>query len=239
MIERPVRALLLGLLLASACGGETAATTTLTAATTTTTAPPVETTTTTLPITTTTAPPTTTTEAEGLGIDDIPPECVAAIVAMLQIYEPVVSGVDWEHATIDDHINVVYGLAGSSIDDPSAACPAATDGGTAASQEEGMALLLAVAVQEVPGVAGYFQAVIEIDQALEGRNATGDCLTDIGIFEEVVAGGIRWVDLPLHEQVLVLRLMYSIGYCRLETQGELLFRPEVQDFLEGSPFAGA
>jgi hypothetical protein len=55
----------------------------------------------------------------------------------------------------------------------------------------------------------------------------------------VVAGGIRWVDLPLPEQVLVLRLMYTIGYCSLQTQGELISRPEVEDFLEGSPFAGA
>jgi hypothetical protein len=71
-----------------------------------------------------------------------------------------------------------------------------------------------------------------------GRNH--DHHADIGIFEEfeeVGAGGIRWVDLPLHEQMLTLQLMYSIGYCSLQTQGELMFRPEVQDFLEGSPFA--
>jgi len=60
--------------------------------------------------------------------------------------------------------------------------------------------------------------------------------TDIATFEDVVAGGVSFVDLPLPEQWLVLNLMGSIGFCNLQTQGELISRPEVGEFLAGSPF---
>ncbi|MGH8947759.1 MAG: hypothetical protein ACRDXF_02780 [Acidimicrobiia bacterium] len=106
-------------------------------------------------------------------------------------------------------------------------------------EEEGAALFLEVAEQEAPGAVGYFTAIMAINEALDGRQSTGECQADIAIFEEVVAGGVPWVDLPLPEQWLVLNLMSSIGFCNLQTQGELRFRPEVEEFLAGSPFAGS
>ena len=106
------------------------------------------------------------------------------------------------------------------------------------SEEEGAALFFEVAEQEVPGAVGYFTAIIAMNEALGDRQSTGECQTDIATFEEVVAGGVAFVDLPLHEQWLVLNLMGSIGFCNLQTQGELRFRPEVEEFLAGSPFAG-
>ena len=95
---------------------------------------------------------------------------------------------------------------------------------------------LEVAEQEAPGAVGYFAAVMAMNDALGERQSTGDCQTDIGTFEGVVAGGVPFVDLPLPEQWLVLNLMGSIGFCNLQTQGELISRPEVGEFLAGSPF---
>lgn len=188
--------------------------------------------------TTTTAMATTTTAEEGttdLGVADILPECLAAISSVLQTFEPVVRDVVWETATIEDHIKVMTDLAATSFVDTVACDDVQLDVAT----EEGSALFLEVAEQAAPGAVGYFTAIIDINDALGGRAATGECAMDIVLFEEVVAEGMRWVDLPLPEQWYVMNLMGSIGFCSLQTQGELRFRPEVEAFLAGSPFAGS
>ena len=223
-------------LVLAACGGgaETATTTGPDAGEGTSTSAVVEETTTTVAQTTTTATETTTAAEQGAGIEDIPPDCVAEIAAILQVFEPAVEGIDWENATIDDYIQVMTSLAGTSIGDTTACENVELD----MSEEEGAALFFEVAEQEVPGAVGYFTAIIAMNEALGDRQSTGDCQTDIATFEEVVAGGVPFVDLPLPEQWLVLNLMGSIGFCNLQTQGELRFRPEVEEFLAGSPFAG-
>lgn len=183
--------------------------------------------------TTTTAEPATTTSTAAVGVEDIPPECVGLISEVLHIYEPAVSDIDWDDATIEDHLQVIMALGSASISDVGAC-----DIDLAVTDEEGADLFLAIARQEAPGAVGYFEAMLAMTEALGGREATGDCRTDIATFEGVVAGGVPWVDLPLPEQWLVLSLMNSIGYCSLQTQGELRFREEVEEFLAGSPFAG-
>jgi hypothetical protein len=185
--------------------------------------------------TTTTKAVTTTAAQQAAGIEDIPPDCVAEISAILQVFEPAAEGIDWENATIEDHIQVMTTLAGTSIGDTAACENVELD----MTEEEGAALFLGVANQEAPGAVGYFTAIIAMNEALGDRQSTGDCQTDIGTFEDVVAGGVPFVDLPLPEQWLVLNLMGSIGFCNLQTQGELRFRPEVEEFLAGSPFGGS
>ena len=196
----------------------------------------VEQATTTVAETTTTATVESTTTAgeQGASIEDIPPECLAEISAILQVFEPAVAGIDWETATIMDHIQVMTSLSGTSIGD-TAACEN-VDVDVDVSEEEGVALFLEVAEQEAPGAVGYFAAIIAINEELGERQSTGECQTDIATFEDVVAGGVPFVDLPLPEQWLVLNLMGSIGFCNLQTQGELISRPEVEEFLAGSPF---
>jgi hypothetical protein len=193
----------------------------------------VEETTTVAETTTTTKAVTTTAAEQGAGIEDIPPDCVAEISAILQVFEPAVEGIDWENATIDDHIQVMTSLSGTSIGD-TAACEENVD--LDVSEEEGVALFLEVAEQEAPGAVGYFAAILAMNETLGERQSTGDCQTDIATFEDVVAGEVAFVDLPLPEQWLVLNLMGSIGFCNLQTQGELISRPEVGEFLAGSPF---
>ena len=226
----------LTLLLAACAGGagDTGATTGSDADGTTTSV--VEETTTVAETTTTAAVETTTTAAEqAAGVEDIPPECVAEIAAILQVFEPAVEGIDWETATIMDHIQVMTSLAGTSIGDTAACENVEID----VSEEEGVALFLEVAEQEAPGAVGYFAAIMAMNETLGERQSTGDCQTDIATFEDVVAGGVAFVDLPLPEQWLVLNLMGSIGFCNLQTQGELISRPEVEEFLAGSPFGGS
>jgi len=226
----------LTLLLAACAGGagDTGTTTGSDADGTTTSV--VEETTTVAETTTTAAAETTTTAAEqAAGVEDIPPECVAEIAAILQVFEPAVEGIDWETATIMDHIQVMTSLAGTSIGDTAACENVEID----VSEEEGVALFLEVAEQEAPGAVGYFAAIMAMNETLGERQSTGDCQTDIATFEDVVAGGVAFVDLPLPEQWLVLNLMGSIGFCNLQTQGELISRPEVEEFLAGSPFGGS
>jgi hypothetical protein len=234
--RKTMSALVLTTLLLAACGGgagDTATTAASDAGETTSTAAVVEETTTTVAPTTSPATETTTAGEQAASIEDIPAECVAEIAAILQVFEPAVEGIDWETATIMDHIQVMTSLSGTSIGD-TPACEENVD--LDVSEEEGVALFLEVAEQEAPGAVGYFAAVMAMNEALGERQSTGDCQTDIATFEEVVAGGVPFVDLPLPEQWLVLNLMGSIGFCNLQTQGELISRPEVGEFLAGSPF---
>jgi len=237
LVRRPLVVLLA--LTVFGCGGGTAETTSPVGpdagASTVAAAGGQETTSTVASATTTAAPSSTTTVKEdGVSIEDIPPECVAVISEVLGAFEPAVKDIDWETATIDDHLAVMMSMASVSIGDTSGCEDVELD----MTDEEGSALFFAVAEQEAPGAVGYFKAVMEINAALDGRESSGDCQTDIGTFEDIVAGGVPWVDLPLPEQWLVLNLMSSIGYCSMQTQGELRFRPEVEAFLAGSPFAG-
>jgi hypothetical protein len=234
-VTKPLRSALASTILVTllaACGGDSAVTTTTAGVTT--SSAVVTTTTTTLPaVTSTTLPPTTTTTTEaGFGIDDIPQACYDIIVELLQLYEPAVSGVDWENATIDDHFQLMIDLGGASID----STEGCDDVEGEMSDAAGEALLIEIARLEAPGAVGYFEAMYEIDRALEGRGATGDCLTDIASMDVIVAEGVKWLDLPLPEQVLVLGLMSSIGFCSLQTQGAFISRPDVAEFFEGSPF---
>ena len=233
--RKVMSALVLTTLLLAGCGdgaGDTA-TTGSDAGGATSTSAVVEETTTTVAQTTTSATETTTAGEQGASIEDIPPECVAEIAAILQVFEPAVEGIDWETATIMDHIQVMTSLSGSSIGD-TPSCEENVD--MDVSEEEGVALFLEVAEQEAPGAVGYFAAILAMNESLGERQSTGDCQTDIATFEDVVAGGVPFVDLPLPEQWLVLNLMGSIGFCNLQTQGELISRPEVGEFLAGSPF---
>jgi hypothetical protein len=235
-VRTAVSLLVLLALLSAACGGGAAGTSSTvdTGEDETTTQPgAADTTTTTLQATTTAEATTSTPASGGVGIDDIPPDCLTALSGFLQSFEPAVEAIDWTNATIDDHLQVMMAMATASVGDMSACEGVELD----VSDEEGAALFFAVAEQEAPGAVGYFTAILAMTEALEGRESTGDCQTDIGLFEEVVAGGVPWVDLPIHEQWYVMNLMSSIGFCNLQTQGELRFRPEVEEFLAGSPFS--
>jgi hypothetical protein len=203
-----------------------------------TTAPP----TTSAPETTTTAAPATTEGGGGsVSIDDVPQSCVEVISALIGLYEPHMGDVDWQTATIEDHINLTLALAGTDA----SAIPDATQCQTDAAgtldftgqTEEGAELFLAIAERESPEVASYFSVILEARQQVD-KESTGDCQTDIATFQGYVDGGVPFMELQLGDQLLILGLMNSIGFCSLQTQGELMFAPATQEFLAGSPFAG-
>jgi hypothetical protein len=243
---RSALVLLLALALVAGCGGGDAdVSTTADAADTgstagTTSAPP----TTSAPETTTTAASATTQALDGgeMGIDDVPESCVEVIRALLDIYAPHVGGVDWQTATIQDHIDLTMALAStdfSSLPDTTQ-CESEAAGSLdfTGQTEDGAALFLAIAEREVPDVAEYFGVILEAREQVGDKETTGDCQTDIATFQEYVDGGVPFMELPLGDQLLILGLMNSIGFCSLQTQGELMFSPDTQEFLAGSPFAG-
>ena len=239
---RVLVALLASMALVAGCGGDRGEATTTSEAETATTSGETPTNAepdTTAAPATTSAPPTTT--SGGVGVDDIPESCREVIRAVLALYEPHVSAIDWETATIQDHIDVSLALAGSdtsAIPDPTRCESEAAGFDFAGTSEEGAAMFLAIAEQDAPGAVSYFTVVLEAQESVRDRESTGDCRSDVATFEQIVAGGTPFMELPLGEQLLVLSLMGSIGFCSLQTQGELMFRPETQAFLAGSPFAG-
>jgi hypothetical protein len=163
------------------------------------------------------------------------------VSALLALYEPHVSSIDWETATIEDHINVTLALAGSdtsSIPDATQCESEAAGFDLAGTSEEGAAMFLEIAEQEAPGAVAYFTVILEAQESVGDRESTGDCQTDVATFQEIVAEGVPFMELSLGEQLLVLGLMGSIGFCSLQTQGQVMFSPETQEFLAGSPFAG-
>ena len=163
------------------------------------------------------------------------------ISALIGLYEPHMGDVDWQTATIEDHINLTLALAGTDA----SAIPDATQCQTDAAgtldftgqTEEGAELFLAIAERESPEVASYFSVILEARQQVD-KESTGDCQTDIATFQGYVDGGVPFMELQLGDQLLILGLMNSIGFCSLQTQGELMFAPATQEFLAGSPFAG-
>lgn len=182
---------------------------------------------------TTIASSTTVAAGEGgkVSIDDIPPECMAVIRSLLAIIEPAVSDIDWESATINEFIIATNRMAGSSIGSTDGCAEAEVD--LEATEEEGAALFMELAAAEAPGAVGYFQRMLEIQDEQGDLEAVGECQPDVETFEAIVAEGVPMLDLPLGKQIVVLGLMGSLGYCSLQTQGELFYRPEVQEFLAG------
>lgn len=144
------------------------------------------------------------------------------------------SDIEWENATIEDHIAVANELGSASVDSVAECENIDLD----MTDEEGSALFLAVAQREAPGAVGYFESILSMTVSLYGKEVTGDCLTDLATLETIIDEGTPMIELPLAEQWLVLQLTGSINYCSLQTQGEFYFREEVQEFFAGFEHLG-
>ncbi|MGH3668558.1 MAG: hypothetical protein ACRDU7_09715 [Acidimicrobiia bacterium] len=178
-----------------------------------------------------TAESTTTAGEEGPSIEDIPPECLAEISAILQVFEPAVEGIDWETATIMDHIQVMTSLSGTAIGD-TAACEN-VDVDVDVSEEEGVALFLEVAEQEAPGTVGYLQWVQGLAAGFGDAEVSGDCETDISALRAIIEESSSMSDLTMTEVVQVGSLVASVSTaCTPDRAEEFFAEPDVAAFLE-------
>jgi hypothetical protein len=225
---RAIKVLTLVLALAAAAcgGGDTTDTTT-----------GVEPTTTVGETTTTAAEATTTTSEDGGGtvsFDDMPSECVDALVSFLQAIEPALEGVDFDTLTAADMealgtemeaLGEEYGAALEDLDCPD---PEGSD-------DEAFTAMIEIAEREAPGTVGYLEWIQSFATAADSMgNASGDCETDIAAFELIVEENESMSTLTMEEIVEVGGLVTSIStVCSPERAEEFLSQDNVASFLDG------
>lgn len=189
----------------------------------------------------TTTPPdaTTTTAADDddrgtVSLDDMPAECVDALVGYLQAIEPVVENADFESATADDlealgtemeAVSTEYSNQIEELD-----CPDLEE----ADDEEALDAVIALAEREAPGTVGYLEWIQSFASAADSFEASGDCETDIAALQTIIDENPSMADLPMGQVVEVGGLVASIStVCSPERAEEFLSQPAVTDFLEG------
>lgn len=179
----------------------------------------------------------TTTRAEesgrGESFEDMPQECIDALVAYLQAIEPAVEGVDFESTTATDledlraeldAVGEEYSAAIENLD-----CP--EPGG---SDEEAIAEILEIAEREAAGTVGYLQWVQGLTEGFgESGEVSGDCETDIAALQTIVGQGGTVTDLTMTQVVEVGSLVASVStVCSPERAEEFFAREDVAAFLE-------
>lgn len=223
------------LLLLAACGGGDAADTTAAAPEEgpATTAAPVDT-------TTTVADTVATEDEETVSFGDIPAECVDAFVSYLQAIEPLVEGVDFETATMEE-----FGALSESPDfaaattefEQSSESAGCADINVEIEEEESWEQLVDLARSEAPGTVAYLAYLRSFVTSLgEGGSeaVSGDCETDIAAFLVWAEGDKTFNQLTVAEVTEVTALLGAIQTeCSAERQAEVFGETAVQTFLGG------
>ena len=212
------------LVLAAACGGAADSTTTEAPAETTTTAAAEE-------------GGEDTGTNDTVAIADMPQECIDAFVEFLRAIEPIVEGFDFDNASMDEFETMGTELeaagATQSAEMESLNCPDAS--GT---DEEAFAAMIDIAEREAPGAVPYFRWIEDFAGSLGeggGVASSGDCETDIGALEAVIADNETMGDLTMTEVAEVGTLMTAITTeCSAERVEEFFAQPEVETFLGSS-----
>ena len=189
--------------------------------------------------TTTSADATTTTTAdEGDGgtvsFDDMPAECVDALVGYLRAIEPIVENADFEAATADDlealgtDIEAVSEEFSTQMEELD--CPDLEG----ADDEQALAAVIALAEREAPGTVGYLEWIQSFASVADSFEASGDCETDIAALQTIIDENPTMADLPMGQVVEVGGLVASIStVCPPERAEEFLSQAAVTDFLDG------
>jgi len=189
--------------------------------------------------TTTSADTTTTTTADEddggtASFDDMPAECVEALVGYLRAIEPVVENADFESATAADlealgtDIEAVSEEFSTQIEELD--CPDLEE----ADDEQALAAVIALAEREAPGTVGYLEWIQSFASVAESFEASGDCETDIAALQGIIDENPSMADLPMGQVVEVGGLVASIStVCSPERAEEFLSQPAVTNFLDG------
>jgi hypothetical protein len=186
----------------------------------------------------TTLAETTTTAAEVEGeagtvdFDDMPQECIEALVGYLQAIEPAVEGIDFATTTGEDLEALGTELASLSEDYTTAIedldCP-----DPSGSDEEAFAAIIELAEQEAPGTVGYLEWVQSLAAGFGDTEASGDCETDITALRAIIDENASMSDLTMGEVVQVGSLVASVSTaCSPERAEEFFAEENVAAFLE-------
>jgi hypothetical protein len=172
-----------------------------------------------------------------VAIADMPQECIDAFVEFLQAIEPIVEGFDFDNASMDEFETMGTELeaagATQAAEMETLNCPDAS--GT---DEEAFAAMIEIAEREAPGAVPYFRWIEDFAGSVGeggGVASSGDCETDIGALEAVIADNETMGDLTMTEVAEVGTLMTAITTeCSAERVEEFFAQPEVETFLGSS-----
>lgn len=186
----------------------------------------------------TTVAETTTTAAEADGgagtvdFEDMPQECIDALVGYLRAIEPAVEDVDFDATTGEDlealgteldSLSEDYTTAIEDLDCPD---PSGTD-------EEAFAAIIELAEEEAPGTVGYLEWVQSLAAGFGDTEASGDCETDIAALQAIIDENASMSDLTMGEVVQVGSLVASVSTaCSPERAEEFFAEEDVAAFLE-------
>ncbi|MET0565772.1 MAG: hypothetical protein ABW021_04965 [Acidimicrobiia bacterium] len=186
---------------------------------------------------TTLAEPTTTAVVEegGAGtvdFEDMPQECIDALVGYLRAIEPTVEGLDFAATTGDDlealgsELDALSEDYTTAIEDLDCPDPAGSD-------EEAFAAIIELAEQEAPGTVGYLEWVQSLAAGFGDAEASGDCETDITALQAIIDENSSMSELTMGEVVQVGSLVASISTaCTPERAEEFFAEEDVAAFLE-------
>jgi hypothetical protein len=199
----------------------------------------LETATTTPGATSTTAPTTTiaatgSTAADGstVGFEDIPQECLDALVTFLQAIEPVVEDFDLQQATMDD-----IDAFGREIEDETEEYEQAIDELDCpdidpTDREGTFEAMVDLAEREAPGTVAYVEWIRTFSESFGDGEASGDCETDIAALEAIIAENAEMSDLQPGQIAQATALVTSVGTnCPPERAEEFFSRDDVEEFM--------
>ena len=185
---------------------------------------------------TTSAQPTTTASGEGstgtVSLEDMPQECIDALVGYLQAIEPALEDVDFDSAAPGD-----LEAIGTEVEDLGEEFSATIEeldcpepGGT---DEEAFLAMLDLAEREAPGTVAYLQWVQGFIEGTENAEASGDCETDMAALRVIIDEGGTMSELNMTQVVEVGTLVGSIAtVCSPERAEEFFAEADVAAFLE-------
>ncbi|MGH8947694.1 MAG: hypothetical protein ACRDXF_02455 [Acidimicrobiia bacterium] len=186
----------------------------------------------------TTPAETTTTEAVDQGnagtvdFDDMPQECIDAVVGYLQAIEPAVEDVDFDTTTGEDlealgtELDALSEDYTTAIEDLDCPDPSGSD-------DEAFAAIIELAEAEAPGTVGYLQWIQGFAAGFGEAEVSGDCETDISALRAIIDENSSMSDLTMTEVVQVGSLVASISTaCSPERAEEFFAEADVAAFLE-------
>jgi hypothetical protein len=165
-------------------------------------------------------------------IDDLPPECKAALTDFLEAIESTVSEIDWATATLDDFDQISTELEdeASAFDDTADEC----DQFDFATSEESLQAVIDYAEEAAPGTVGWLEFLGRLNIDDTGTDAGGPTTCDeaIAYIEGLVADGVKMSEIPVSELNLVTQAINVIATdCSQDQATEFLDRTDIAEFM--------